>query len=85
LTKNQAIRAYCLDCMCGQALEVRLCPSRTCVLHPFRMGTEELENRSNSDRINRTRAIAKKCRECTGEAVCDFTGCPLREHLKKYK
>jgi len=34
----KAIRAKCIDCMCGQKYEVRLCPSTDCDLHPFRFG-----------------------------------------------
>lgn len=38
LTPIKAIRAHCLDCMCGQATEVRLCPIADCSLYPYRMG-----------------------------------------------
>ena len=38
LTPIKAIRAKCLDCMCGQATEVRLCPITDCSLYPYRMG-----------------------------------------------
>lgn len=34
----KAIREKCLDCCCGQANEVKLCPSEKCALHPFRFG-----------------------------------------------
>lgn len=34
----KAIRAKCLDCCCGQANEVKLCPSVQCPLHAFRNG-----------------------------------------------
>lgn len=34
----KAIRAKCLDCMCDQASEVKLCPSESCPLYPFRLG-----------------------------------------------
>lgn len=34
----KAIRAKCLDCCCGQANEVKLCPSAQCPLHAFRNG-----------------------------------------------
>lgn len=33
-----AIRARCIQCTAGQIAEVKLCPSRECALHPFRMG-----------------------------------------------
>ena len=38
LTPVKAMRAKCLDCMCGQATEVRLCPITDCSLYPYRMG-----------------------------------------------
>lgn len=34
----KAIRAKCLDCCCGQANEVKLCPAIHCPLYPFRFG-----------------------------------------------
>lgn len=37
-TPIRAIRAKCLDCMCGSAQEVRLCPVTDCSLYPYRMG-----------------------------------------------
>lgn len=33
-----AIRKKCLDCMCGSAYEVQLCPSEDCPLYAFREG-----------------------------------------------
>ena len=38
LSPLKAIRAKCLDCMCGQVQEVRLCPCTDCPLYPYRMG-----------------------------------------------
>lgn len=38
LTPLKAIRAKCLECMAGQANEVRLCPCDDCPLYGFRMG-----------------------------------------------
>lgn len=38
LTPLRAIRAYCLDCMCGNAAEVRRCHLVKCPLNRFRMG-----------------------------------------------
>ena len=38
LTPMKAIRAKCIDCTCGQLLEIRLCPIDDCPLHPYRMG-----------------------------------------------
>ena len=38
MTPMKAIRAKCLDCCCGQANEVKLCPVESCALWPFRFG-----------------------------------------------
>lgn len=38
LTPLRAIRAKCLDCCCGQFLEVRNCKIKDCSLWPYRMG-----------------------------------------------
>ena len=38
LTPVRAIRAKCLDCCCGSAQEVKLCPITDCSLYPYRMG-----------------------------------------------
>lgn len=38
LSPLKAIRQKCLDCMCNQPAEVRLCPCDDCPLYPYRMG-----------------------------------------------
>lgn len=38
MTPIKAIRAKCLDCMCGNTAEVRRCPCVDCSLYPYRMG-----------------------------------------------
>ena len=38
LSPLKAIRARCLDCVCGQYMEVKLCPCSDCPLWPYRMG-----------------------------------------------
>ena len=38
MTPIKAIRAKCLDCCCGQANEVKLCPITDCSLYPYRLG-----------------------------------------------
>lgn len=40
LTRSEAIRLKCLDCMCGQMAEVRECPCEDCPLWRYRMGYE---------------------------------------------
>ena len=34
----KSIRAHCLSCCGGSTTEVKLCPSETCALHPYRIG-----------------------------------------------
>lgn len=36
LTPMRAIQAKCLDCMCGNRNEVKLCPSDNCPLYNYR-------------------------------------------------
>ncbi len=38
LTRSKAIKLFCQECMGWQAHLVRDCPSKTCVLFPYRMG-----------------------------------------------
>lgn len=38
MTALRAIRLKCLDCCCGSANEVSLCPCQDCSLHSFRLG-----------------------------------------------
>ena len=40
LTRAKAIRAKCIDCMAGQAKEVKYCTVVKCPLFPYRMGNE---------------------------------------------
>jgi hypothetical protein len=40
ITRAVAIRRKCIDCMAGQAAEVRKCPIVTCSLWRYRMGRE---------------------------------------------
>lgn len=63
----KAIRAKCIDCMCGQVSEIPLCTCTDCALYPFRMGKnpyrtkreyseEQLEaKRANMHRVNEAR------------------------------
>lgn len=49
MTPGKAIRAKCLDCMCGSAKEVRLCPEGKCALFPFRFGKNPHRKREYTD------------------------------------
>ena len=37
-TPIKAMRKKCLDCTCGQNIEIRECPVIECPLYPYRMG-----------------------------------------------
>jgi hypothetical protein len=56
LTPTKAIRAKCLDCCCGQANEVKLCPIPDCSLYPYRLG----HNPSRAGLGNRSPNFARK-------------------------
>jgi len=45
----KAIRAKCLDCCCDQFVEVKLCVSTNCPLHPFRFGKNPFTKRTVSE------------------------------------
>lgn len=45
----KAIRLKCLDCCCGQRVEVNLCPCEDCPLWPFRFGKNPYSNKTFSD------------------------------------
>lgn len=55
LTPIKAIRAKCLDCVCGNEREVRECKTKDCSLWNYRMGTRDatktLEKRSNRSKL----------------------------------
>ena len=37
-TPIKAMRKKCLDCTCGQFVEIKKCPVINCALYPYRMG-----------------------------------------------
>ena len=61
----KAIRAYCLECVCGNAYEVKMCPIEDCPLYPFRFGKNVF--RTTKEMTEEQRAAAaerlKKARE----------------------
>lgn len=60
MTGIQAIRAKCLDCMCGQQAEVRRCPCQDCPLYPFRLGHNP--NAKKREMTEAQRATLEKAR-----------------------
>jgi len=39
--RSDAVKAFCLECVCGKWQDVRECTSRGCPLKPFRMGRKD--------------------------------------------
>ena len=64
----KAIRAKCLECCCGQANEVKLCPCTDCHLYPFRFGKNPYVNRRYTEeqkeqfrqQLEKNRQVAKE-------------------------
>lgn len=56
MTPVKAIRAKCLDCCCGSAKEVRLCPAQDCPLYPFRIGHNPNIRREYTDKQRKVMA-----------------------------
>lgn len=61
MTPIKAIRAKCLDCCCGQANEVKLCPATDCSLYPFRLGKNPNIKREYTD--EQRAAMAERLRQ----------------------
>ena len=59
MTPLKAIRAKCLDCVCGQPQEVRLCPCKDCPLYPFRMGKNPNISVTDEERSRRAQQLQK--------------------------
>lgn len=50
MTPIKAIRLFCLECCGGSSNEVKLCPSTTCSLYPFRLGKTRTSSRVRSQK-----------------------------------
>lgn len=60
LTPIKAIRAKCLDCCCGSAKEVELCPIPDCSLYPYRFGKNPNIKLSDEQRAKRAAHFKNK-------------------------
>lgn len=58
----KAIRAFCLECSCGQTSEVKACPMYRCPLYPFRMGKNPYRQRREMSEEEK-RVLADRLRE----------------------
>jgi len=60
ITPMKAIRQKCLDCSCGQVLEIKECPIKKCPLYSFRMGYKLDENGNRKKRRTITQEHLEK-------------------------
>ncbi len=56
----KSIRKYCMWCCIDQIIEVRLCPSENCQLHPYRFGYVP----DPKPKKTVLRSIRERCLEC---------------------
>lgn len=68
LTPIKAIRAKCLDCCCGSAKEVGLCPIPDCSLHPYRFGKNPNIKLSDEQRARRAAHFKNKASQQDAQA-----------------
>jgi len=60
----KVIRKHCLECCCGQSVEVRLCPVDNCALYPYRFG----KGSEVKPQLTPLKSIKAKCLDCSGTA-----------------
>ncbi len=53
-SRKAAVRAYCLSCMDWRESEVRLCPTKTCPLHRYRILSAPSQAQKNCARATQT-------------------------------
>ena len=58
MTPLQTIKTNYLDCCCGRAREVRLCPCGDCKMYPFRFGRNP--NRKSSMTAEQRQAASER-------------------------
>ena len=78
MTRQQAIRARCMDCVGYNTAEVRRCENSDCPLHPYRLT-------SSGGRGEKADAIRQYCLDCcNGSAYershCTAKNCPLYDY-----
>lgn len=80
--RTKAIRDYCLDCCCGSAKEVTLCPAFDCQLWPFRggRGAAELRQRMELARTNYAEELEDMAR--AGIEIARFFEVPSRKRAR---
>ena len=70
-----AIRAFCMWCCGGSALEVRLCPSAGCAFSLYRAGTIPARARRSLVKI-----IKARCLDCIPDGAADCDAFQALEH-----
>lgn len=80
-TPMHAIRLKCLECCCGQAVEVRLCHIKDCALWSYRFGHRPIKtpaaassNGSGEDRAAGAGDITEGRKDENSVATRTFTG-----------
>ena len=56
----KAIREKCLECSCGQAYEVKMCPITDCPLYRFRYGKKPIKQNLSDEAREKSRQRALK-------------------------
>ena len=59
LSRTKAVRMKCLDCMCFQPSEVRICPATDCPLWHFRLGRDTSGKRGRKSPGKASKSIVK--------------------------
>lgn len=77
ITRKQAIKLRCLDCVGNSHEEVRDCKEKKCVLWRYRLGGP-VEN-ADSPMMFRAKAIRQDCMQCCGDSVNERALCPAEK------
>ena len=77
ITRTQAIRLRCLDCVGNNQADVRKCTEKTCPLWRNRLGRED--KNATGKRLTRARAIRADCLDCCGGSANEVRLCPAQK------
>lgn len=69
LTPIKAIRTKCLDCCCGSAKEVELCPIPDCSLYPYRFGKNPNIKLSDEQKARRAAHFKNKASQQAAQSI----------------
>lgn len=71
-SEHRSIRKHCLWCVCDSSMEVRLCPSTNCPLHPLRFG------KRSPLAPHPLKSIRAKCKDCA-PSLKDIRSCEMKD------